>query len=47
MILSKDIFFFFGNLSGGIKVKLCGVVQYVNLFGTAIGYTIASAISLM
>ncbi|KAJ4880612.1 Amino acid permease 5 [Raphanus sativus] len=31
---------------GGIKVKLCGVVQYVNLFGTAIGYTIASAISM-
>jgi amino acid permease len=32
---------------GGIKVKVCGVVQYVNLFGTAIGYTIASAISLV
>ncbi|EOA40281.1 hypothetical protein CARUB_v10009009mg [Capsella rubella] len=32
---------------GGIKVKICGVVQYVNLFGTAIGYTIASAISLI
>ncbi|KAG2250168.1 hypothetical protein Bca52824_080304 [Brassica carinata] len=32
---------------GGIKVKLCGIVQYVNLFGTAIGYTIASAISLI
>ncbi|KAF8094908.1 hypothetical protein N665_0349s0011, partial [Sinapis alba] len=32
---------------GGIKVKLCGVVQYVNLFGTAIGYTIASAISMI
>ncbi|ESQ31033.1 hypothetical protein EUTSA_v10011449mg [Eutrema salsugineum] len=32
---------------GGIKVKICGVVQYVNLFGTAIGYTIASAISMI
>ncbi|KAI4307236.1 hypothetical protein L6164_030444 [Bauhinia variegata] len=32
---------------GGLKVKLCGLVQYVNLFGVAIGYTIASAISMM
>ncbi|CAN8288718.1 unnamed protein product [Cochlearia groenlandica] len=32
---------------GGVKVKICGVVQYVNLFGTAIGYTIASAISMI
>ncbi|KAL0702033.1 hypothetical protein Bca4012_058155 [Brassica carinata] len=32
---------------GGVKVKLCGVVQYLNLFGVAIGYTIASAISMM
>uniref|UniRef100_A0A1J3J3W9 Amino acid permease 5 n=1 Tax=Noccaea caerulescens TaxID=107243 RepID=A0A1J3J3W9_NOCCA len=32
---------------GGIKVTLCGIVQYVNLFGTAIGYTIASAISMI
>ncbi|KAL1194580.1 Amino acid permease 5 [Cardamine amara subsp. amara] len=32
---------------GGFKVKICGVVQYLNLFGTAIGYTIASAISLI
>ncbi|CAN8320642.1 unnamed protein product [Cochlearia groenlandica] len=32
---------------GGFKVKLCGVVQYVILFGTGIGYTIASAISLI
>ncbi|XP_061352626.1 amino acid permease 3-like isoform X2 [Gastrolobium bilobum] len=36
------------NLGGnGIKVKLCGLVQYVNLVGVAIGYTIASAISMM
>ncbi|XP_044490845.1 amino acid permease 3-like [Mangifera indica] len=32
---------------GGAKVKLCGLVQYLNLFGVAIGYTIASSISMM
>ncbi|KAL1561217.1 Amino acid permease 3 [Salvia divinorum] len=32
---------------GGVQVKLCGAVQYVNLFGTAIGYTIAASISMM
>ncbi|XP_010537371.1 PREDICTED: amino acid permease 3 [Tarenaya hassleriana] len=32
---------------GGVKVKLCGLVQYLNLFGVAIGYTIASATSMM
>ncbi|CAH8354722.1 unnamed protein product [Eruca vesicaria subsp. sativa] len=32
---------------GGVKVKLCGIVQYLNIFGVAIGYTIASAISMM
>ncbi|KAH6780328.1 amino acid permease 3 [Perilla frutescens var. hirtella] len=32
---------------GGFQVKLCGGVQYLNLFGTAIGYTIASSISMM
>lgn len=34
------------NLGGGM-VKLCGVVQYVNLVGVAIGYTIAASISMM
>jgi amino acid permease len=28
-------------------VTLCGIVQYLNIFGVAIGYTIASAISMM
>ncbi|KHF99365.1 Amino acid permease 2 [Gossypium arboreum] len=28
-------------------VKICGWVQYLNLFGVAIGYTIASSISMM
>ncbi|KAJ7965511.1 Amino acid permease [Quillaja saponaria] len=32
---------------GGFKVKICGLVQYMNLFGVAIGYTIASAISMV
>ncbi|OWM90111.1 hypothetical protein CDL15_Pgr006432 [Punica granatum] len=32
---------------GGFKVKLCGLVQYLNLFGVAIGYTIASSTSMM
>ncbi|GKU87752.1 hypothetical protein SLEP1_g2097 [Rubroshorea leprosula] len=32
---------------GGFHVKFCGWVQYLNLFGVAIGYTIASAISMM
>lgn len=34
-------------LSGGFQVKLCGAIQYLNLFGVAIGYTIASSISMM
>ncbi|XP_042456787.1 amino acid permease 3-like isoform X3 [Zingiber officinale] len=32
---------------GGVKVNLCGLIQYTNLFGVAIGYTIASSISMM
>lgn len=32
---------------GGFQVTLCGIVQYLNLVGVAIGYTIASAISMM
>jgi amino acid permease len=30
----------------GTKVKLCGVIQYANLVGVAIGYTIAASISM-
>eukprot|EP00253_Pinus_taeda_P036270 PITA_36270 len=30
----------------GFQVWICGFTQYVNLFGTAIGYTIAAAISM-
>ena len=43
-------FFLHGDFyfhTGGVKVKICGFVQYVNLFGVAIGYTIASSISMM
>lgn len=32
---------------GGFKVKICGLIQYFNLFGVAIGYTIAASISMM
>ncbi|GFS38722.1 amino acid permease 2 [Actinidia rufa] len=32
---------------GGRKVKVCGAIQYMNLFGTAIGYTIAASVSMM
>ncbi|GLT56915.1 hypothetical protein SLA2020_299270 [Shorea laevis] len=32
---------------GGFRVKFCGWVQYINLLGVAIGYTIGSAISMM
>uniref|UniRef100_A0A7N0TYN4 Amino acid transporter transmembrane domain-containing protein n=1 Tax=Kalanchoe fedtschenkoi TaxID=63787 RepID=A0A7N0TYN4_KALFE len=32
---------------GGCKVKICGLIQYLNLFGVAIGYTIAASISMM
>ncbi|KAF6170552.1 hypothetical protein GIB67_031969 [Kingdonia uniflora] len=32
---------------GGVKVKICGTIQYLNLFGVAIGYTIAASISMM
>ncbi|KAL9232560.1 hypothetical protein vseg_007659 [Gypsophila vaccaria] len=31
---------------GGIQVKICGILQYFNLFGVAIGYTIAASISM-
>ena len=32
---------------GGAKVKLCGAIQYANLVGVAIGYTIAASISML
>ncbi|KAJ9549183.1 hypothetical protein OSB04_021726 [Centaurea solstitialis] len=32
---------------GGRKVKICGIIQYINLFGVAIGYTIAASVSMM
>lgn len=35
------------TILGGFNDTLCGIVQYVNLYGTAIGYTIAGAISMM
>ncbi|GAU30643.1 hypothetical protein TSUD_62630 [Trifolium subterraneum] len=35
------------SILGGKKVKICGMIQYVNLFGIAIGYTIAASVSMM
>ncbi|KAG2716134.1 hypothetical protein I3760_03G109900 [Carya illinoinensis] len=35
------------SILGEAKVKACGFIQYVNLFGIAIGYTIAASISMM
>ncbi|XP_021658905.2 amino acid permease 4 [Hevea brasiliensis] len=32
---------------GGRKVFFCGLIQYLNLFGVAIGYTIAASVSMM
>ncbi|CAN6459201.1 unnamed protein product [Victoria cruziana] len=32
---------------GGAQVKICGWIQYLNIFGVAIGYTIAASISMM
>lgn len=32
---------------GGLQIWLCGLVQYTNLIGTAIGYTITASISMV
>ncbi|XP_034691283.1 amino acid permease 4-like isoform X1 [Vitis riparia] len=32
---------------GGAKVKICGIIQYCNLFGITVGYTIATSVSMM
>ena len=34
------------NLSG-VKVQICGMLQYANIVGVAIGYTIAASISML
>ncbi|XP_071703512.1 amino acid permease 3-like [Rutidosis leptorrhynchoides] len=35
------------NNLGGFQVKICGLIQYFNLVGVAIGYTIAASISMI
>nr|XP_043640102.1 amino acid permease 3-like [Erigeron canadensis] len=35
------------NNLGGFQVKICGFIQYFNLVGVAIGYTIAASISMI
>ncbi|XP_062081889.1 amino acid permease 3-like [Humulus lupulus] len=32
---------------GGRRVAICGLIQYVNMFGVAVGYTIAASVSMM
>lgn len=32
---------------GGLNVHTLAVIQYVNLYGIAVGYTIAASISMM
>ncbi|KAL1301165.1 hypothetical protein AAHE18_18G232900 [Arachis hypogaea] len=36
-----------GNILGGKNFIFCGIMQYTNLYGTAIGYTIGAAMSMM
>ncbi|XLU68985.1 hypothetical protein S245_028038 [Arachis hypogaea] len=36
-----------GNILGGKNFIFCGIMQYMNLYGTAIGYTIGAAMSMM
>lgn len=38
---------FYCVAAGGKKVFLCGLIQHINLFGVAIGYTIAASVSMM
>ncbi|XP_058786487.1 amino acid permease 3-like isoform X1 [Vicia villosa] len=35
------------NILGGIQYKVCGTIQYLYLYGSAIGYSIAAPISMM
>ncbi|XP_039031924.1 amino acid permease 4-like isoform X1 [Hibiscus syriacus] len=35
------------SILGGYKVVICGFIQYLNLFGVSIGYTIAASMSMM
>jgi len=35
------------DFAGGHSVTFCGIVQYLNLFGSAVGYTIAASLSMM
>lgn len=48
-LLINQIFYILTGIrgAGGRKVKVCGIIQYINLFGVAIGYTIAASVSMM
>lgn len=43
---TDDVILFLGD-SGPRQVLFCGVVQYANLLGTSIGYTITAASSMV
>ncbi|KAL0828585.1 hypothetical protein Bca101_052263 [Brassica carinata] len=35
------------SILGGFRFKICGLIQFLNLFGITVGYTIAASISMM
>lgn len=50
LFYSVSLCFVFWNalfLTGGFRFKICGLIQYLNLFGITVGYTIAASISMM
>lgn len=46
-LLKSELVSLRSHISGGFKFKICGFIQYFNLTGTTIGYTIAASISMM
>jgi len=42
--LPKTLFFF---TAGGRYVAFCAIIQYVNLVGTGIGYTVTAGVSMV
>jgi uncharacterized membrane protein len=47
ILLSTKLSNSFVLFSDGIKVKICGYLQYANIVGVAIGYTIAASVSMV
>jgi len=42
-VITGNIMYF----AGGANVRLCGILQYLDILGIVIGYTIAASISMM